>query len=99
MGAKTENVLGMNAFLKNQEAILEKKALSYKINISREVIYYLAEKEQQNIRILEGMLKTVGLFSSLNQKPANSIDLAKEALRDSAITADDNITINSIFKL
>lgn len=77
-------------------AILEKKALSYKINISREVIYYLAEKEQQNIRILEGMLKTVGLFSSLNQKPANSVELAKEALRDSAITADDNITINSI---
>lgn len=77
-------------------AILEKKALSYKINISREVIYYLAEKEQFNIRILEGMLKTVGLFSSLNQKPANSIELAKEALRDSAITADDNITINSI---
>ncbi|NCA93151.1 chromosomal replication initiator protein DnaA, partial [bacterium] len=77
-------------------AILEKKALSYKINVSRDVLYYLAEKEQNNIRILEGMLKTVGLFSSLNQKPANSIELAKEALRDSAITADDNITINSI---
>ncbi|NCA67636.1 MAG: chromosomal replication initiator protein DnaA, partial [Clostridia bacterium] len=77
-------------------AILEKKALSYKINISRDVIYYLAEKEQQNIRILEGMLKTVSLFSTLNQKPANSVDLAKEALRDSAITAGDNITINSI---
>lgn len=82
--------------LETRVAILEKKALSYNINISREVIYYLAEKEQQNIRILEGMLKTVGLFSSLNQKPANSVELAKEALRDSAITADDNITINSI---
>lgn len=77
-------------------AILEKKAISYKINISREVIIYLAEKEQYNIRILEGMLKTVGLYSSLNQRPANSIELAKEALRDSAITADDNITIQSI---
>ncbi|HCU55855.1 MAG TPA: chromosomal replication initiator protein DnaA, partial [Clostridiales bacterium] len=46
-------------------AILQKKAYQYKIDVSPEVINYIAEKEKYNIRLMEGMLKTVGYFAAL----------------------------------
>ncbi len=82
--------------LEDRIAILQKKAQNLKMNVSQEVLYYLADAERNNIRILEGMLKTVHLFSKLNKHDADSVAFAKEALRDSVITADDNITVQTV---
>ena len=77
-------------------AILQKKAFHYKIDVSPEVITYIAESEKYNIRLMEGMLKTVGYYASLNNRPADSIEFAKEALRDSAGAQSNEININKI---
>ncbi len=77
-------------------AILQKKAYHYKIDVTPEVINYLAEKEKYNIRLLEGMLKTVGYFASLNNRSANSVEFVKEALRDSSNNQESEITMQKI---
>lgn len=82
--------------LEDRIAILQKKASNMRMNVPIEVLYYLAEAEKNNIRILEGMLKTVHLFAMLNKREDITVEFAKEALHDSVITAKDNITIQSI---
>lgn len=82
--------------LEDRIAILQKKAQNLKMNVAPEVLYYLADTERNNIRILEGMLKTVHLYSKLNKHDADSVAFAKEALHDSVITADDNITVQTV---
>ena len=77
-------------------AILQKKAYQYKISVSPEVINYIAEKEQYNIRLMEGMLKTVGYFAALNNRPADSVDFIMEALRDSSNNQNNEISISKI---
>ncbi len=77
-------------------AILQKKAYHYKIDVSQEVINYLAEKEKYNVRLLEGMLKTIGYFASLNNRAADSVEFAKEALRDSSSGQESAITMQKI---
>lgn len=77
-------------------AILQTKAYNMRMNVPIEVIYYLAEAEKNNIRTLEGMLKTVGLFSMLNECKEITVELAKSALKDSVNNTQENITIQSI---
>ena len=77
-------------------AILQKKAYHYKIDVAPEVINYLAEKEKYNVRLLEGMLKTVGYFASLNNRAADSVEFAKEALRDSSGNQESEVTMQKI---
>jgi len=80
-------------------AILQKKAFHYKIDVSQEVIEFIAEKEKYNIRLMEGMLKTVGYFASLNNRPAYNIDFVMEALRDSSNNQSNEININKIVEV
>ena len=80
-------------------AILQKKAYQYKINVSPEVIEYIAEKEKYNIRLMEGMLKTVGYFASLNGRSADSIEFVMEALRDSSNNQTNEITVKKIVEV
>lgn len=82
--------------LEDRIAILSKKAFNMRVNMPIEVLYYLAETEKNNIRILEGMLKTVSLFAMLNKCDNITVEFAKEALHDSVITAKENITMQSI---
>ncbi|HCJ01818.1 MAG TPA: chromosomal replication initiator protein DnaA [Clostridiales bacterium] len=77
-------------------AILQKKAYQYKIDVSPEVINYIAEKEKYNIRLMEGMLKTVGYFAALNNRSADSVEFLMEALRDSSANQSTEITISKI---
>ena len=77
-------------------AILQKKAYQYKINVSPEVINYIAEKEKYNIRLMEGMLKTVGYFAALNNRSADSVEFVTEALRDSSNNQNNEISISKI---
>ena len=80
-------------------AILQKKAYQYKINVSPEVINYIAEKEKYNVRLMEGMLKTVGYFAALNHRSADSVDFVMEALRDSSVNQSTDINISKIVEV
>ena len=51
------------------------------IDVSNDVMLYIAEKIQSNIRELEGALIRVIAFASLNNKPI-TVQLAEEALKD-----------------
>ena len=80
-------------------AILQKKAYQYKINVSPEVINYIAEREKYNIRLMEGMLKTVGYFAALNNRSADSVEFVMEALRDSSNNQTNEITVKKIVEV
>ncbi|MBE5742446.1 MAG: chromosomal replication initiator protein DnaA [Clostridiales bacterium] len=63
-------------------AILQKKAEARKYVLSLDVALYLAEKSNNDVRSLEGMLNKVIFASMLHERPI-TIDLAKEALNES----------------
>ncbi|MCX7884601.1 MAG: chromosomal replication initiator protein DnaA [Caloramator sp.] len=62
-------------------AILKKKADVENLNVPNEVMVYIANKIQSNIRELEGALIRVVAYSSLASKEI-TVDLASEALKD-----------------
>ena len=67
--------------LETRIAILKKKAKVENINISNDVMLYIATKIQSNIRELEGALIRVVAYSSLTNKEV-TVELAEEALKD-----------------
>jgi chromosomal replication initiator protein len=62
-------------------AILKKKAEVDNLNVSNDVMVYIATKIKSNIRELEGALIRIVAYSSLTNKEI-SVDLAAEALKD-----------------
>ena len=88
-------------------AILQKKAEMRKYILSLDVALYLAEKSDNDVRSLEGMLNKVIFASMLHERPI-TIDLAKEAIsesvggeqREEVLTADGIIeSVCSFYKL
>jgi chromosomal replication initiator protein len=67
--------------LETRIAILRKKARAEGLDIPNEVMLYIANQIDTNIRELEGALIRVVAYSSLINKDINA-DLASEALRD-----------------
>ena len=67
--------------LETRIAILKKKAKVENINISNDVMLYIATEIQSNIRELEGALIRVVAYSSLTNKEV-TVELAEEALKD-----------------
>lgn len=67
--------------LETRIAILRKKSEQENFNIPNEVMVYIANKIQSNIRELEGALIRVIAYSSLSNKEI-SMDLCIEALKD-----------------
>ncbi|MFZ7102987.1 MAG: chromosomal replication initiator protein DnaA [Peptococcaceae bacterium] len=67
--------------LETRIAILRKKAQMEQIEVDNDVMLYIADKIQSNIRELEGALIRVIAYSSLNNNEI-SLDLAIEALKD-----------------
>ena len=62
--------------------IILKKIEKLNINLDEDVVYYIAEKVNTNIRELEGALSRIIMLSQLNgSRP--TLALAKEALKDS----------------
>lgn len=76
-------------------AILKKKADVEHLNVPNEVMVYIANKIQSNIRELEGALIRIVAFSSLTNKEI-SVELATEALKDIISNKSKQITISSI---
>lgn len=62
-------------------AILKKKADVEKLNVTNDVMVYIATKIKSNIRELEGALIRIVAYSSLTNKEI-TVDLASEALKD-----------------
>lgn len=67
--------------LETRIAILRKKAKVENIDVSNDVMLYIATKIQSNIRELEGALIRIVAYSSLTNKKV-TVDLATEALKD-----------------
>lgn len=76
-------------------AILKKKADVENLNISNDVMVYIANRIQSNIRELEGALIRVVAYSSLANREI-SVDLANEALKDIISNKTKQITIELI---
>jgi chromosomal replication initiator protein len=79
-------------------AILRKKAQSLEINLSKDVLEYLAERVRTNVRRLEGALTRVASYASLNGSQPN-FDKIEHLLKDILQEeARRSITIDQIQK-
>ncbi|OEF99628.1 chromosomal replication initiation protein DnaA [Vulcanibacillus modesticaldus] len=85
--------------LETRIAILKKKAKAENLDIPNEVLNYIANQIDTNIRELEGALIRVVAYSSLINKDM-SAELAAEALKDIIPSSKPKVvTINSIQKI
>lgn len=76
--------------LETRIAILRKKAASEHIDISEDVVEYMASKVSSNIRELEGALIRVTAFANLN-KATVDMPLVQTVLKDLVLTEDTNV--------
>ena len=76
--------------LETRIAILRNKAASDLIDISDDVVEYMASKVSANIRELEGALIRVTAFANLNKTPVD-MSLAHTVLKDLVRTEDTNV--------
>ncbi len=67
--------------LETRAAILRKKAELEKQEVSDEILLLIAEKSSDNVRELEGALKRVFMFASMEGQPI-SMEIALKALKD-----------------
>lgn len=82
--------------LETRIAILRKKASLENLQVSNEVMVFIADKIQSNIRELEGALIRVMAFGSLTENPI-TVETAAEALKDIIqIDTPKEITIEMI---
>ena len=79
-------------------AILEKKAAAESVNISRDVLEYVAHKIESNIRVLEGALLKICAYQSLQQIPL-TVSLVEEIIADySTTSANSHVTMDQILQ-
>ena len=78
-------------------AIIQKKAATERIQLSEEVVNFLASRVKSNIRELEGSLIRLGAQSSLTAEPID-VSMAKNILKDIISEVDRPITIEQIQK-
>lgn len=83
--------------LETRIAILQKKAQIEKQNLPMDVLTYMAERIDTNIREMEGLLKKVIFLSKLSEKPP-TVELVQEALKDYGDVSDDQVTSDGIIE-
>ena len=76
--------------LETRIAILRKKAASERIDITDDVVEYMASKVSSNIRELEGALIRVTAFANLN-KATVDMPLVQTVLKDLVLTEDTTL--------
>ena len=76
--------------LETRIAILRKKAASERIDITDDVVEYMASKVSSNIRELEGALIRVTAFANLN-KTTVDMPLVQTVLKDLVLSEDTNV--------
>lgn len=85
--------------LETRLAILKKKSEAYGMEISNEILDYIASNITSNIRELEGCLIKILANASLGSKEI-SVDLAKKTVKEiSTNKSSNNITIETITKI
>lgn len=77
-------------------AILRKKAQQERYFIDDEVIEFIADKIDTNIREMEGFLSKVHFFATLLGKKSAGIEEAKEAFKENLDNAKENLTMDII---
>jgi chromosomal replication initiator protein len=76
--------------LETRIAILRKKAQNEKLQVSNDILEYMASKVSSNIRELEGTLIRVTAFANLNRTPVD-MALVQTVLKDLITLDEDNI--------
>ncbi|MHB9041390.1 MAG: chromosomal replication initiator protein DnaA [Melioribacteraceae bacterium] len=79
-------------------AILKNKSEVYGINLSREIVEYIAQNISSNIRELEGCLIKLLANSSLNSKEID-FELVKKTVREVSTNKQVNISVELITKV
>lgn len=77
-------------------AILQKKAQQEHYSVQDNVINFIAEQFDSNIRELEGMLSKVCFYASLMGKETATLEIVEEALKDSISANKQTITAERI---
>lgn len=77
-------------------AILRKKAEQEKFKIDDDVIVYIAQKVNTNIREMEGLLSKIFFFASLLGKKSATMDEAYEAMKEHEDVRKDNLNPQTI---
>lgn len=77
-------------------AILQKKAQQEHYNVSDEVINFIAEQFDSNIRELEGMLSKVSFYASLLGEKSATLEVVHEALKDAVNSTKVSLTSDRI---
>jgi chromosomal replication initiator protein len=83
--------------LETRIAILNKKSEEYGMDISKDILEYIASNITSNIRELEGCLIKLLANVSLNSREIN-LELAKKTVKEIATDRKINITIETITK-
>ena len=67
--------------LETRVAILKKKEEKHNLNLEDNILLYIASKLKSNIRELEGFLKRINAYASLQQQPVN-MELVKNLMQE-----------------
>ncbi len=82
-----------------RKAILMARAAEESIYIPEEVVEYIAQNVESDVRLLEGSLTKIIAYSSLKKKDV-SLEIAKEILRDKIkVEVPKNISVSYIQKI
>lgn len=73
-------------------AILQKKCSQEDYKVDEDVINYIAEHSENNIREMEGMLHKVVFYAELIGKPTATMEVVPEALKDIVDTTKQSVT-------
>jgi len=83
--------------LETRIAILQKKAQMNNQNIDFEVLQFMAEKVDSNVREMEGLLNKVILLARVHdEKP--TIEIVQEVLKEIVVKSEENITSEMIIE-
>ena len=83
--------------METRVAILQKKAENESVQLPHDVAFFLASNIDSNVRELEGSLTRLGAFSSLT-KATITVELAKDVLKNTLKSAQQEITVENIQK-
>jgi chromosomal replication initiator protein len=83
--------------LETRVAIMEKKSEEWNLSLPYEILYYIAEHVSSSIRDLEGAVRRLLGFVSINRSEI-TLDLAKNVLKDNIKTVKSKVSIDLIIE-